>query len=60
MDLESFGIPEIGAIIFFFTGLFIYTVFSSFAKADPVAKGNPFLKESEHFTITILNIIQER
>jgi len=44
----SFGIPEIGAALFF-AGIFIYTVFNAFAKADPVAKGNPFLKESEHF-----------
>lgn len=44
----SFGIPEISATCFFL-GVFIYSVFSSFAKADPVAKGNPFLKESEHF-----------
>jgi len=44
----SFGIPELGALLFF-AGVFIYTVFSAFAKADPVAKGNPFLKESEHF-----------
>jgi hypothetical protein len=44
----SFGIPELGAL-FFFSGVLIYAVFSSFAKADPVAKGNPFLKESEHF-----------
>jgi len=44
----SFGIAEIGATMFFL-GIFIYTVFSAFAKADPVAKGNPFLKESEHF-----------
>ncbi len=44
----SFGIPELGATMFFL-GIFIYTVFSAFAKADPVAKGNPFLQESEHF-----------
>jgi len=44
----SFGIPEISAL-FFFIGLFIYTTFSAFAKANPIAKGNPFLKESEHF-----------
>ncbi|MFY0630189.1 MAG: DUF4779 domain-containing protein [Flavobacteriaceae bacterium] len=44
----SFGIPEISATLFF-VGVFIYTVFSAFAKADPVAKGNPFLKESEQF-----------
>ena len=44
----SIGIPEISAI-FFFVGLFIYTTFSAFAKANPIAIGNPFLKESEHF-----------
>ena len=44
----SFGIPEISAL-FFFIGLFIYTTFSAFAKANPIAKGNPFLKEIEHF-----------
>jgi hypothetical protein len=44
----SFGIPEISAILFFI-GVFIYTVFSAFAKANPVPKGNPFLGESEHF-----------
>lgn len=44
----GFGIPELGAVLFFI-GIFIYTVFSAFAKANPIAKGNPFLKESEHF-----------
>ena len=44
----SIGIPEISAI-FFFVGLFMYTTFSAFAKANPIAIGNPFLKESEHF-----------
>jgi hypothetical protein len=43
-----FGIPEFGALLFFL-GIFIYTVFSSFAKANPIPKGNPFLKESEQF-----------
>ena len=33
----SFGIPEISAT-FFFLGIFIYTVFSAFAKADPIPK----------------------
>ena len=42
------GIPEICSVLFFL-GLFIFTVFSAFAKANPVAIGNPFLKESEHF-----------
>lgn len=44
----SFGIPELSAVLFF-VGVFIYTVFSSFAKANPVPKGNPFLEESKHF-----------
>ncbi|WP_299669553.1 quinol:cytochrome C oxidoreductase [uncultured Polaribacter sp.] len=44
----SFGIPEISSLLFFI-GLLIYTTFSAFAKANPIAKGNPFLEESEHF-----------
>jgi hypothetical protein len=44
----SFGITEMSALLFFL-GVFIYTVFSAFAKENPVAIGNPFLKESEHF-----------
>ena len=44
----GFGIPEFGAILFFI-GIFIYAVFSSFAKANPIPKGNPYLQESEHF-----------
>lgn len=44
----SFGIPELGALLFF-AGIFIYATLHAFSKADPVAKGNPFLKESEHF-----------
>jgi len=47
-DQWFFGIPEISALLFFL-GLFIYATFSSFAKAAPLAKGNPFLHESEHF-----------
>ena len=43
-----FGIPEISSLCFFL-GLFIYTTLSSFSKVDPIPKGNPFLKESEHF-----------
>ncbi len=42
------GIPEISAVLFF-VGLFIYATFTAFSKANPVAIGNPFLKESEHF-----------
>ena len=44
----SFGIAEISALLFFL-GIFIYATFSAFAKANPIPKGNPFLKESEHF-----------
>jgi hypothetical protein len=43
-----FGIPEISALLFFL-GLFIYAVFSTIAKAPLLAKGNPFLHESETF-----------
>jgi len=42
------GIPEISSLLFF-VGIFIYSVFSSFAKANPIPKANPFLEESEHF-----------
>ena len=42
------GVPEISAFLFFL-GLFIYATFSAFAKADPIAKGNPYLRESEEF-----------
>lgn len=42
------GIPEIGAVLFFL-GLFIFSVFSTIAKAPLLAKGNPFLHESETF-----------
>ena len=44
----SFGIPEISSLLFFL-GIFIYTVFSAFAKANPAPQGNPFLKESAQF-----------
>ncbi|PWG06093.1 quinol:cytochrome C oxidoreductase [Polaribacter aquimarinus] len=44
----SFGIPELSSLLFFL-GIFIYATFSSFAKASPIPKGNPFLEESEHF-----------
>ncbi|CAL2059612.1 quinol:cytochrome C oxidoreductase [Tenacibaculum sp. 190524A05c] len=42
----GFGIGEISAFLFFL-GLFIFATFTAFSKADPVAKGNPFLHESE-------------
>ncbi len=44
----AFGIPEISALLFFL-GIFIYTVFNAFAKAKPLATGNPFIKESEEY-----------
>ncbi|MCL7761934.1 quinol:cytochrome C oxidoreductase [Polaribacter sp. Z014] len=44
----SFGIPEIGSLLFFL-GIFIYATFSAFAKANPIPTGNPFLEESEHY-----------
>jgi hypothetical protein len=42
------GIPEISAVLFFL-GLFIYVVFNALTKAPLHAKGNPFIKESEHY-----------
>ncbi len=49
----GFGFGEIGGILFF-VGLFIYATFSAFAKADTVAKGSPFLHESETFHYYII------
>ncbi len=43
-----FGIPEIGAILFF-VGLFIYCGFRELSKRPLLPKGNPFLEESEHY-----------
>ncbi len=42
----GFGIGEISAFLFFL-GLFIFATFNAFSKANPIAKGNPFLHESE-------------
>ena len=42
------GIPEIGALCFFF-GLFVYVVFTALTKAPLLVKNNPFVKESEQF-----------
>jgi len=44
----SFGIPEIGALLFFI-GLFIFCGFRSLAKQPLLAKGNPYLEESKHY-----------
>lgn len=45
-DSWSFGIPEFGALAFFF-GLFVFVIFNALSKVSLHAKGNPFMKESE-------------
>ena len=45
-DRWSIGIPELASMLFFI-GLFIFTVFRAIAKVPLLAKGNPFIKESE-------------
>ncbi len=47
-DRWFIGIPEISAILLF-AGLFMFVVFTALTKAPLLAKGNPFIKESEHF-----------
>ena len=47
-DQWFFGIPEISAGLLIL-GIFIYVVFNALAKAPLLAKGNPFIKESEYF-----------
>ena len=47
-DRWGFGMAEFGAI-FFFLGLFMLVVFYAISKQPLLAKGNPFIKESEHF-----------
>ena len=47
-DQWSIGTSEIGAFLFFF-GLFIYIVFNELTKAPLLAKGDPFIKESEQY-----------
>ena len=47
-DRWYIGIPEISSILLF-AGLFIFVVFTALTKAPLLAKGNPFIKESEHF-----------
>jgi hypothetical protein len=48
VDRWFIGMPEIGAILLF-GGLFLFIVFTALGKAPLLAKGNPFMKESEHF-----------
>ncbi|OBX21726.1 Ni/Fe-hydrogenase subunit HybB-like protein [Gelidibacter algens] len=47
-DQWFIGIPEIGSVLLF-GGLFMLVVFTSLTKAPLTPKGNPFIKESEHF-----------
>ncbi len=47
-DRWYIGIPEISSILLF-GGLFLLIVFNALTKAPLVAKGNPFIHESEHF-----------
>ncbi|MCH1417280.1 MAG: quinol:cytochrome C oxidoreductase [Flavobacteriaceae bacterium] len=47
-DQWFIGIPEVGGF-FFFLGLFIYTVFTALTKAPLLAKGDPYMGESERF-----------
>jgi len=47
-DRWYIGIPEISSILLF-TGLFLFIVFTAIAKVPLLAKGNPFIKESEQF-----------
>lgn len=41
----SFGIPEIGALLFFI-GLFLFVGFRALSRQPLLAKGNPYVKES--------------
>ncbi len=47
-DRWGIGLAEISAVAFFL-GLFIMVVFYSLSKVPLLAKGNPFVKESEQF-----------
>ena len=47
-DRWSIGLPEISAVLLFL-GLFMFIVQLALSKAPLLAKGNPFVKESENF-----------
>jgi len=47
-DQWFIGISEISSVLLI-AGIFIYVVFTTLSKAPLLAKGNPFLKESEEF-----------
>ncbi|MDV7186925.1 quinol:cytochrome C oxidoreductase [Lutibacter sp. TH_r2] len=47
-DQWFFGISELSSILLIL-GIFIYVVFTALSKAPLLAKGSPFIKESEHY-----------
>lgn len=47
-DQWFIGISEISSVLLIL-GVFIYVVFNAMTKAPLLAKGSPFIKESEHF-----------
>lgn len=47
-DQWFIGISEISSVLLVL-GIFIYVVFNAMTKAPLLAKGSPFIKESEHF-----------
>lgn len=47
-DQWFIGISEISSVVLVL-GIFIYVVFNAMTKAPLLAKGSPFIKESEHF-----------
>jgi len=47
-DRWFIGVPEIFSMLFF-TGLFMFIVFTALTKAPLTQKRNPYIKESEHF-----------
>lgn len=47
-DQWFIGISEISSVVLVL-GVFIYVVFNALTKAPLLAKGSPFIKESEHF-----------
>jgi len=47
-DRWSVGLPELSALALF-SGLFLLLVFYALSKHPLLPKGNPFIKESEHF-----------
>jgi hypothetical protein len=47
-DRWFIGIPEISSVLLF-AGLFLFIIFTALTKAPLLAKGNPFIKESENF-----------